>query len=67
MAPDMFTLFLRHWYVNPGSPTAVNVTLPPVQKLVAPLAEILTAGNGLMVTTFAADDVDPHEFVTFTL
>ena len=37
----------------------VNTTLPPVQKLSGPLAEIVGTGLGLTVTPVAAD-VPPH-------
>jgi hypothetical protein len=47
----------------------VNVTLPPVQKVVGPLAEIVGAlGNGFTVMVDeAVEDVQPLPSVTFTV
>jgi hypothetical protein len=48
---------------------ACNTTLPPWQKVVGPCGVIVAAGNGLTVTTEAADVLEhPVEvFVTTTL
>ena len=47
----------------------VNVTLPPLQKEVAPLAEMVgVAGNEFTVTTVAAEvAVHPFALVTLTI
>ena len=53
---------------NDVPPAAVSVTLPPAQKVVAPLAVIVAVGDGLTVTLIAADVPEqPDASVTVTL
>ena len=55
---------LLHKYELPA--LAVNVTEPPEQKVVDPLAEIVAAGVGLTVTEVAVD-VAEHPLPLFTV
>ena len=53
--------------ILPAPVIADNETELPAQKLVGPLAETVTFGDGFTVTTIAADEAEqPDAFVTVT-
>jgi hypothetical protein len=54
-----------HRYDVPAD--AVSVTLPPLQKVVGPLAVMVAVGAGLTVIVFEALFVQPTALVTVTL